>query len=59
MLAHKIYWLVRDRLVALGVLERPRFYMQRHSVGTVRRRLVGSGRCRRIRRVSLSRLLGA
>jgi hypothetical protein len=52
-----IYWKVRDALVAWGVVSRPRFYMQRHPVGTVRARLRGRGTSRRTRRLSLPQLL--
>jgi len=59
MTAHKIYWKVRDTLVALGVVSGPRFYMSRQPVGTIRERLAHRGSRRRLRRVSLARLLRA
>ena len=59
MSAYKIYWKVRDSLVALGVVSPPRFYMRRVSVGSARRRLEGSAPRRRLRRISLSRLLSS
>lgn len=57
MSAQKIYWKVRDTLVALGVVSRPRFYMRRQAVGSNRERLTQRPRARRIRRTSLARLL--
>lgn len=58
MSAHRIFFAVRDRLVELGLVSRPRFYMQRRPVGSARRRLVGCGRRPRMRRLPLKRLLG-
>lgn len=58
-MAIRLYWKVRDRLVEWGFLAGPRFYMQRHPAGTVRSRLIGRGSSKRLRRVSLQRLLGA
>lgn len=57
MTVNTLYWKVRDTLVGWGVLERPRFYMERQDVGAVRRSLQGRGSRQRIRRVSLQRLL--
>jgi len=58
MTTHKLYWKVRDALVSWGVVDRPRFYMRRKPVGSVRASLQGRGTRRRFRRVSLQRLLG-
>lgn len=57
MTAQKLFWKVRDTLVAWGIVSRPRFYMQRRGVGGVRSRLTGRGTSRRLRRTSLRRLL--
>ena len=59
MSAHKLYWTVRDVLVNWGLIDRPRFYMQRHEAGSIRDRLATRGSCRRIRRLSLRRLLNS
>ena len=59
MSAHKLYWKVHDVLVAWGLVDRPRFYMRRRAVGEVRAQLMGRGSRRRVRRVSLQRLLGS
>ncbi len=56
MSAQKIYWKVRDTLVAWGMVSRPRFYMERQAVGHNRGRLARQPRVRRIRRTSLARL---
>lgn len=55
--ARKLFWKVRDALVSMGVVARPRFYMRRCAVGEVRERLSHRGSRRRIRRTSLKRLL--
>jgi hypothetical protein len=55
--ARKIFWKVRDALVEMGVVSRPRFYMRRCTVGENRERLAHRGSSRRIRRTSLKRLL--
>lgn len=55
--ARKLFWKVRDALVTMGVVSRPRFYMHRCAVGEVRERLAHRGSSRRIRRTSLKRLL--
>lgn len=57
--ARKLYWKVRDALVAMGMVSRPRFYMQRCPVGEVRDRLAHRGTSRRLRRTSLKRLLSS
>lgn len=57
--ARKLYWKVRDTLVTLGVVSRPRFYMRRCAVGEVRDRLAHRGSSRRMRRTSLKRLLSS
>lgn len=59
MSAHKLYWSVRDVLVNWGLVDRPRFYMQRQEVGSIRERLSTRGSRRRIRRLSLRRLLNS
>ena len=55
--AHKMYWSVRDALVTWGLVAKPKFSMQRLPKGTNRRRLTGRGSHRRMRHVSLQRLL--
>jgi len=55
--AHKVYWSVRDTLVTWGLVARPKSSMQRLPAGTNRRRLSGRGSRRRMRHVSLQRLL--
>jgi hypothetical protein len=57
MTVNKIYFKVRDLLVAWGVVEGPRFYMQRHAAGSVRGRLTGRGTRKRIRRLALPVLM--
>ena len=59
MSVHKLYWTVRDALVSWGLIDRPRFYMQRYPAGEIRDRLAGRGSCRRLRRMSLRRLLNS
>lgn len=57
MLLQKVYWKVRDLLVAWGVVAPPRFYLRRHPAGTVRNRLCRSAARHRSRRRSLAQLL--
>lgn len=57
MSAHKLYWTVREKLIDWGMVTRPSFHLRRHRVGTTRARLTGRGTCRRMRHVSLQRLL--
>lgn len=57
MSTHKLYFGIRDALMAYGVVPRPRFYLKRHPVGAVRQRLTGRGSARRFRRVTLNCLL--
>lgn len=57
MSVHKLYWKVRDQLVDWGVIEAPRFYMQRQRVGANRQRMLNRGACPRMRRLSLPQLL--
>jgi hypothetical protein len=57
--AHKLYWKVRDALVAAGVVPPPRFYMRRRRVGEIRERLAHRGSRKRLRRTSLRRLLSS
>lgn len=51
---------VREQLVTWGLVSRPRprFYLRRQEVGSVRGRLTGRGSAKRMRHVSLRRLLG-
>lgn len=53
----RLFWRVRDALVAWGWVAPPRFYMNRHPAGAVRGRLRSRGAAGRIRRLPLTRLL--
>lgn len=57
MSAQTIIRKVREQLVTWGLVSRPRFYLHRCAVGSVRGRLTGRGSARRFRRVPLRRLL--
>jgi hypothetical protein len=57
MSAQKIIRTVREALMNWGVVARPAFHLRRHPAGTTRARLTGRGTCRRMRHVSLQRLL--
>ncbi len=48
---------MREHLVSWGLVAKPRFYLNRHAAGAVRNRLTGRGSSRRMRRLSLRRLL--
>jgi hypothetical protein len=54
---HRLYWKSRDLLVAWGLLTMPQFRMRRHHAGVTRSPRMEIGTRRRIRHVSLRRLL--
>ncbi len=54
---NRAYWYVRDKMIDGGIIEKPSFHLKRRRVGKTRARLVDRGTCRRLRHVSLKRLL--
>jgi hypothetical protein len=57
MSTNQIYFKLRDVLVDLGVVSRPKFHLRRHAPGAVRGRLAHRRPRRWMRRLSLCQLL--